>query len=424
MRPAALVLAVACAAWSAEPDRRLEAAAATAREQAAERLAASRSRIASEQAGLLTALAAAAGEADRARDRLAAARAGTAAAEAAVARLDADRLRERMLAEQLADRAIAAARPPGTGHAARTPSERIDLAIAALVRRADALPGRLALRRGDEPVVARDGVVIAVPVLRLGEARAVALGGTDATRGLLTRTADGAWMVTGPSIPHSDGAIPFDAAGSAEPAAAGRSLGEWLAAGRAFIWPIIAVLAIGLWLSGRRLAALAGQRYAPDRLGEVAGRMSAGGPEAAAELVAAGATPLDRVLRAAIAADGRPQEVREAAIERVVLAESAALTGGLPAIAVLAGIAPLLGLLGTVTGMIDMFSVIAAQGSGSARSLSGGISEALVCTQAGMLAAIPLLVAHAWIGRMADRRIAQLEEASCMILGMSAQRRA
>jgi len=88
-------------------------------------------------------------------------------------------------------------------------------------------------------------------------------------------------------------------------------------------------------------------------------------------------------------------------------------------IAVLAGVAPLLGLLGTVTGMIDMFSVIAAQGSGNARSLSGGISEALICTQAGMLAAIPLLIAHAWLSRRAERRTHLLEEAACGVLGLT-----
>ena len=72
--------------------------------------------------------------------------------------------------------------------------------------------------------------------------------------------------------------------------------------------------------------------------------------------------------------------------------------------------------------MIDMFSVIAAQGSGSAKGLSGGISEALICTQAGMLVAIPLLLAHAWLSRAAERRTHLLEEAACGVLGLTEPR--
>ena len=72
-----------------------------------------------------------------------------------------------------------------------------------------------------------------------------------------------------------------------------------------------------------------------------------------------------------------------------------------------------------ITGMIDMFAVIASQGSGNAKSLSGGISEALVCTQAGMLAAIPLLLLHAWLARLADKRSQLLEEAACGVLGLT-----
>ncbi len=71
--------------------------------------------------------------------------------------------------------------------------------------------------------------------------------------------------------------------------------------------------------------------------------------------------------------------------------------------------------------MIDMFGIIADQGSGSAPTLSGGISEALICTQAGMLAAIPLLLIHAIWTRIADRRLMILEEAACALLGMDGQ---
>ncbi len=70
------------------------------------------------------------------------------------------------------------------------------------------------------------------------------------------------------------------------------------------------------------------------------------------------------------------------------------------AIAVLAAIAPLLGLLGTVLGMIETFQVLSVFGTGNARALAGGISVALVTTQTGLLIAIPGLVLS---GRLRDR---------------------
>ena len=70
------------------------------------------------------------------------------------------------------------------------------------------------------------------------------------------------------------------------------------------------------------------------------------------------------------------------------------------AIAVLAAVAPLLGLLGTVLGMIETFEVIAAFGTGNARAMAGGISVALITTQTGLLVAIPGLVLS---GRLRDR---------------------
>ena len=74
-----------------------------------------------------------------------------------------------------------------------------------------------------------------------------------------------------------------------------------------------------------------------------------------------------------------------------------------------ASAAPLLGLLGTVTGMIHTFRLITAVGVGDARLLADGISEALVTTEAGLCVAIPALLCHAWLTRMARRHTTNLE---------------
>ncbi|MDD4731758.1 MAG: MotA/TolQ/ExbB proton channel family protein [Desulfovibrio sp.] len=75
---------------------------------------------------------------------------------------------------------------------------------------------------------------------------------------------------------------------------------------------------------------------------------------------------------------------------------------GVTTILIFAAVAPLLGLLGTVTGMIDAFDALAAWGSASPRALSGGISEALISTQTGLLVAIPVLFAGQFLRRRAQ----------------------
>ena len=96
---------------------------------------------------------------------------------------------------------------------------------------------------------------------------------------------------------------------------------------------------------------------------------------------------------------GRPQLDRDI-LGECALRQRRRLRRGLAVITVLAAVAPLLGLLGTVLGMIETFDVIAAFGTGYARALAGGISVALITTQTGLLVAIPGLVLS---GRLRDR---------------------
>jgi biopolymer transport protein ExbB len=91
------------------------------------------------------------------------------------------------------------------------------------------------------------------------------------------------------------------------------------------------------------------------------------------------------------------------------------LDNRLAAIAVLAGIAPLLGLLGTVLGMIQTFDVISVFGTGNARAMAGGISVALITTQTGLLVAIPGLLMSNRLGRMAQSLRTSLDEAAAAL---------
>lgn len=88
----------------------------------------------------------------------------------------------------------------------------------------------------------------------------------------------------------------------------------------------------------------------------------------------------------------------------------------LPFLAITAASAPLLGLLGTVIGMIRTFQLITIFGTGDAKSLSSGISEALITTALGLIVAIPTLVLHGALSRMAKRKLGMLEELSVSLV--------
>lgn len=82
----------------------------------------------------------------------------------------------------------------------------------------------------------------------------------------------------------------------------------------------------------------------------------------------------------------------------------------LPVIALLASLAPLLGLLGTVLGMIDTFQVISMHGTGNTRGMAGGISVALITTQAGLMVAVPGLLITTALSRRAQRLELRFDE--------------
>jgi len=88
----------------------------------------------------------------------------------------------------------------------------------------------------------------------------------------------------------------------------------------------------------------------------------------------------------------------------------------LPLIAISAAAAPLLGLLGTVTGIINTFKLITVFGSGDVKTLSGGISEALVTTEFGLIAAIPALLLHAFLARRAKGLVNHMERGGVSLI--------
>jgi len=108
-------------------------------------------------------------------------------------------------------------------------------------------------------------------------------------------------------------------------------------------------------------------------------------------------------------ADDEKELIEEALYEKM-LHTKPRLERLLPFIALTAACAPLLGLLGTVTGMINTFNLITIFGTGDPKMLSSGISEALITTEYGLKIAIPALLVHALISRKAKGVMASMEQ--------------
>jgi biopolymer transport protein ExbB len=125
-------------------------------------------------------------------------------------------------------------------------------------------------------------------------------------------------------------------------------------------------------------------------------------------------------LRATLVREFTRKRTGEPELDKRILNECAvmmrpSLNRNLSVIAALGSVAPLLGLLGTVSGMIATFNVISAIGTGNARPLAGGISEALVATEAGLLVAIPGLILSASLSRRASRLSHHLDQTMLLL---------
>jgi biopolymer transport protein ExbB len=131
--------------------------------------------------------------------------------------------------------------------------------------------------------------------------------------------------------------------------------------------------------------------------------------EGARALVADMKGPMGRMLAAGVANLGESKELIEEVMFERLLTTRLRVNSLLPFIAIAAASAPLLGLLGTVTGIITTFKRITVFGSGDPGQLSGGISEALITTEYGLIVAIPALLLHALLTRKARRIVSQME---------------
>lgn len=126
-------------------------------------------------------------------------------------------------------------------------------------------------------------------------------------------------------------------------------------------------------------------------------------------------TPISQIMLAGLIKYGQGREEIKEAIEDSANQEIPLLEKNLSTLSTIGNIAPLLGLLGTVFGMIKAFNVIAIMGVGNPEALAGGISEALLTTAFGLSVAIPTVVIYNYLAHRVDKLIREME-ISCVDL--------
>jgi len=223
-----------------------------------------------------------------------------------------------------------------------------------------------------------------------------------------------------------------DTAAAAEAAAAGAEeqkaparkgggpmsgLVELFRKGSTFMWPLLfcSVLAVGVIIE--RLISLQKASINTRKfMDELISSLGKGGLEAAKETCQKTRGPIAAIMHAGLMRADKGSEAVEKAIVSTGTIEMSFLERGLVILASIANIAPMIGFLGTVSGMIHAFEAIAAAEQVSAKLVATGISEALITTATGLLIAIPVQAMNNYFVSRIDRMIIEMEEASMELI--------
>ncbi len=186
---------------------------------------------------------------------------------------------------------------------------------------------------------------------------------------------------------------------------------ELLLAGGWLMVVLVVCSIIALAICIERLYILNPKKIAPPHLlATVWKQLKAGEMDAGRLKTLKQSSPLGRILAAGLANAYHGREVMKESIQEAAEHVIHDLERYLNTLGTIAAIAPLVGLLGTVVGMIRVFAEIMAQGTGNASVLAGGISQALITTAAGLTIAIPALAMHRYFVGKIDAIVIELEQ--------------
>lgn len=194
---------------------------------------------------------------------------------------------------------------------------------------------------------------------------------------------------------------------------------ELIQKGGIIMYPIILLSVIALAVFLERLISLRKEKYVPKAFYEqLVSLLKKKNINEAVEVCKANKSALAKISETIITNTDLPLSRLLEVAEESGRSEVSKLDKFLPSLQTIVAIAPLLGLLGTVLGMIKIFDVIALQGTGSAEALSSGIAEALITTAAGLVVAIPAQIFYFIAKARADAIGAALEKASSEVMNL------
>lgn len=194
---------------------------------------------------------------------------------------------------------------------------------------------------------------------------------------------------------------------------------ELIQKGGITMYPIILLSVIALAVFLERLISLRKEKYVPKAFYEqLVNLLRKRNINEAVEVCKANKSALARISETIITNTDLPLSRLLEVAEESGRSEASKLDKFLPSLQTIVAIAPLLGLLGTVLGMIKIFDVIALQGTGSAEALSSGIAEALLTTATGLVVAIPAQIFYFIAKARADAIGAALEKASSDVMNL------
>ena len=190
-----------------------------------------------------------------------------------------------------------------------------------------------------------------------------------------------------------------------------QSLRDQIEKGGLLVWPILALGVLAVLIGIERMVFLGRVHSNTDKvMGTVNDLAARGAWGDCHNMVGKKKIPVHNVLRAGLNAREQNRETLESILQEAILKEMPKLERYLPMLNIMGAVAPLLGLLGTVTGMISTFHVITLYGTGDPRMMSGGISTALVTTMLGLGVAIPIMLLYTFLCRRVEHVIGDMEE--------------
>jgi len=222
------------------------------------------------------------------------------------------------------------------------------------------------------------------------------------------------------AVVKGEGSIPFDASlGNARKIEETKeTLKEHFLKGGPVMWPMLGLMCCALLVTLLKwLGLLIVPMPRARRLAELLESVRVKDVERSKRLAAKMWGPAARMLRAGCDVLNQPKEVIEETLFEKMLEAKFRFNRLLPFIAVTAACAPLLGLLGTVTGIISTFKLMTVFGSGDVKMLSSGISEALITTEYGLYIAIPAVLCHSFLSRKAKGLGDRMEQIAIRFMG-------